>query len=140
MGVQPCLCRTCSETVNKNIKLSSFKSSENIQKKEGWPDSTVSNNQFSSVTLNNIAIHARKRAYYNFEFQRGSRSSVSHDATRMIKVGFTGYFLFFFFLSSTLKHRSSVRVFTFLLAATKRNSINLIRLIFVIIKAVEIAV
>ena len=34
VGVQPCLCRTCSETVNKNIKLSFFKSSENIQKKE----------------------------------------------------------------------------------------------------------
>ena len=37
------------ETVlsNKNIKLRSFKGSENIQMKEGGPDSTVSNNQFS---------------------------------------------------------------------------------------------
>ena len=26
---------------NKNIKLSFFKSSENIQKKEGWPDRPV---------------------------------------------------------------------------------------------------
>ena len=46
--------------MNKNIKLSSFKSSENIQKKEGGPDSTVSNNQFSSVTLNELAKNARK--------------------------------------------------------------------------------
>ena len=28
---------------NKNIKISSFKSSENIQKKEGGPDRSVSN-------------------------------------------------------------------------------------------------
>ena len=58
----------------KNIKLSSFKSSENIQKKEGGPDSTVANNQFSSVTLNELAMNARKRAYYNFKFQRGNSS------------------------------------------------------------------
>ena len=42
-------------STNKNIKMSSFKSIENIQKKEGGPDSTVSNNQFSSVTLNELA-------------------------------------------------------------------------------------
>ena len=96
--VQPCLCRTFTETANKNIKLSSFKSSENIQKKEGGPDSTVSNNQFSSVTLNELAINQRKRAYYNFEFQRGSQSSVSQDATHKIKVGFTNLFFFFFIL------------------------------------------
>ena len=29
---------------NKNIKMSSFKSSENIQKKEGRPDRSVSDN------------------------------------------------------------------------------------------------
>ena len=46
--------------IDKNIKLSSFKSSENIQKKEGGPDSTVSNNQFSSVTLNELANNARR--------------------------------------------------------------------------------
>ena len=125
--------------MNKNIKLSSFKNSEDIQKKKGGPDSTVSNNQFASVTLNELAINARKRAYYNFEFQRGSQSSVSHDATRMIKVWFKSIFLLFF-LSSTLKHKSSVRVFTFWLAATIRNSIKLIHMIFVIITAVEIAV
>ena len=47
--------------INKNIKLSSFKSSENIQKTEGRPDSTVLNNQFSSVTLNTLAMNARER-------------------------------------------------------------------------------
>ena len=30
---------------NKNINMSSFKSSENIQKKEGGPDISVSDNQ-----------------------------------------------------------------------------------------------
>ena len=65
---------------NKNIKLSYFKSSENIHKKEGGSDSTVSNNQFSSVTLNEIAMNARKRAYYNFEFQRGIQSKYSYKS------------------------------------------------------------
>ena len=36
---------------NKNIKMKSFKSSENIQKKEGGPDRSVSDNQSSSVTV-----------------------------------------------------------------------------------------
>ena len=44
----------------QNIKKSSFKSSENIQKKEDGPDRSVSNNQFSSVTLNKRAIKARE--------------------------------------------------------------------------------
>ena len=44
---------------NKNIKMSSFKSSENIQKKEGGPDRSVSDNQSSSVTLNELAMKAR---------------------------------------------------------------------------------
>ena len=44
----------------KNIKMSSFKSSENIQKKEGGPDRSVSDNQSSSVTLNELAMKARK--------------------------------------------------------------------------------
>ena len=47
---------------NKNIK-SSFKRSENIQKKEAGPDSTVSNNQISSVTLNELAMNARDRGH-----------------------------------------------------------------------------
>ena len=45
---------------NKNIKMSSFKSSENIQKKEGGPDRSVSDNQSSSVTLNELTMKARK--------------------------------------------------------------------------------
>ena len=34
-----------SDISNKNIKMSSFKSSENIQKKGGGPDRSVSDNQ-----------------------------------------------------------------------------------------------
>ena len=48
------------ETLNKNIKMSSFKSNENIQKKEGRPDRSVSDNQSSSVTLNELAMKVRK--------------------------------------------------------------------------------
>ena len=47
-------------TTNKTIKMSSFKSSENIQKKEGGSDRSVSDNQSSSVTLNELAMKARK--------------------------------------------------------------------------------
>ena len=46
--------------IKKNKKMSSFKSSENIQKKEGGPDRSVSDNQSSSVTLNELAMKARK--------------------------------------------------------------------------------
>ena len=56
---------------NKNIKMSSFKSSEKIQKKEGGPDNFVSDIQSSSVTLNELAMKAGK--YSNFEFQQGSQ-------------------------------------------------------------------
>ena len=52
--------------------MSSFKSSENIQKKEGGPDRSVSDNQSSSVTLYELAMKARK--YCNFEFQQGSHT------------------------------------------------------------------
>ena len=45
---------------NKNIKMNSFKSSENIQKKEDGPDRSVSDNQSSSVTLKELAMKARK--------------------------------------------------------------------------------
>ena len=58
---------------NKNIKISSLKSSENIQKKEGGPDRSVSDKQSSSLTLNKLAMKARKR-YCNFEFQQGSHT------------------------------------------------------------------
>ena len=44
----------------KNIKMGSLKSSENIHKKEGGPDRSVSDNQSSSVTLNELAMKARK--------------------------------------------------------------------------------
>ena len=54
---------------NKNTKMSSFKVSKNIQKKESGPDRSVSDNQSSSVTLNKLAIKARK-PYYNFELQK----------------------------------------------------------------------
>ena len=47
-------------TTNKNIKMSSFKSSENIQKKEGGPDRSVLDIQSSSVILNELAMKARK--------------------------------------------------------------------------------
>ena len=47
-----------SKPTDRNIKLSSFKSSENIQKKEGRPDRSVSDNQSSSVTLNELAMKA----------------------------------------------------------------------------------
>ena len=39
-------------------------SSENIQKKEGGPDRSVSDNQSSSVTLNELAMKARKILYF----------------------------------------------------------------------------
>ena len=48
-------------SVNKNIKTSSFKSSESIQKTEGGPDRSVSDKQSSSVTLNDLAMKARKK-------------------------------------------------------------------------------
>ena len=49
-----------SVTANKNIKIISLNSSENIQKKEGGPDRSVSDNQSSSVTLDELAMKARK--------------------------------------------------------------------------------
>ena len=45
---------------NRNIKMSSFKNSENIQKKDCGLDRSVSDNQSSSVTLNELAMKARK--------------------------------------------------------------------------------
>ena len=51
---------TCLSITYKNIKMSSFESSEHIQKKEGGPDRSVSDNQSSSVTLNELAMKARK--------------------------------------------------------------------------------
>ena len=42
--------------------MSSFKSCENIQQKEVGPDISVLDNQSSSVTLNELAMKARKDA------------------------------------------------------------------------------
>ena len=55
--------------------MSSFKSSENIKKKEVGSDSSVSDNQSSSVTLHELAMKARK-SYCNFKLQSGVRVSV----------------------------------------------------------------
>ena len=43
--------------------LGSFKSSENIQKKKDGSDRYVSNNQFSSVTLDELAMEARENIH-----------------------------------------------------------------------------
>ena len=53
--------------------MSSFKSSENIHKKESGTDRSVSDNQSSSVTLNELAMKARK-SYSNFKFQQRSHT------------------------------------------------------------------
>ena len=56
--------------------MSSFKSSENIQTKEVGSDRSVSDNQSSSVTLNELAMKARK-SYCNFKLQQ--RSHIMSD-------------------------------------------------------------
>ena len=66
--------------IDKTIKMSSFTSSENTQKTECRPDRPVSNNKFSSVTLNELAMKAR-HAYCNFEFQ-----SIMQSILRMIYI------------------------------------------------------
>ena len=53
--------------------MSSFKSSENIQKKKCGPDRSVSDNQSSSVSLHELAMKARK-SYCNFKFQQRSHT------------------------------------------------------------------
>ena len=53
--------------------MCSFKGSENIQKKEGGSDRSVSDNQSSSVTLNKLAMKARK-LYANFKLQQRSHT------------------------------------------------------------------
>ena len=54
-------------------KNSSFKSSENVQKKDCGPDRSVSDNQSSSVTLNKLAMKAR-RSYCYFKFKQRSHT------------------------------------------------------------------
>ena len=53
--------------------MNSLKSSEKNQKKERGPDRSVSDNQSSSVTLNELAMKARK-SYCNFKFQQRSHT------------------------------------------------------------------
>ena len=56
--------------------MSSFKSSGNIQKKEDGPDRSVSDNQFSSVTLNELAMKARKNTVIYSELAQPRASAV----------------------------------------------------------------
>ena len=58
---------------NKNVQVSSFKSRENIRKKEGGSDRPVLNNKFSSVTLNELAMKSRENAVASI-FQQGSQT------------------------------------------------------------------
>ena len=58
--------------INK-YKNKSFNRSENIQKKECGLDRSVSDYQSSSVTLNKLAMKARK-SYCNFKFKQGSHT------------------------------------------------------------------
>ena len=51
---------TAAVITNRNIKMCTFMSSENSQKREGGSDRSVSDNQSSSVALNELAIEARK--------------------------------------------------------------------------------
>ena len=67
--------------VKYNIKMSSFKSSENTQKKEVGSDRSVSDNQSSSVTLNELAMKARK-SYCNVNLQQ--RSDINSNEVQMI--------------------------------------------------------
>ena len=46
------------------IKISSFESSDKIQKTESGPYCAISDDESSSVTLNKLAMNAR-RLYYN---------------------------------------------------------------------------
>ena len=66
----PCLWYKMPQIKYKN---SFFKSSENIQKKECGPDRSVSDNHFSSVTLNKLAMKAKK-SYCNFKFNQRSHT------------------------------------------------------------------
>ena len=59
--------------ININIEMSSLKSSENIQKKEGGRDRSFSDNYSSSVTLNELAMKAKKKTVIS-SFQQGSHT------------------------------------------------------------------
>ena len=67
-------------------KNESFKSSENIKKKEGGPDRPVSDKQSSSVTLNELAMKARKSCC-TFKFQQRSHTmtDINPNEVRIIQ-------------------------------------------------------
>ena len=65
--------------------MSSFKSSKNILKKEDGPDISVLYNQISSVTLNELAMKARK-SYCNFKLQHGSHTMTDINPNEVKKV------------------------------------------------------
>ena len=52
----------------QKYKISSFKSSGNFQKKEVGTHISVSNNQFSSVTLHELESDARENMYSKMKF------------------------------------------------------------------------
>ena len=89
-------------TTNKNTKVRSFKSSQNIQKKERGSDSTVWNNKFSSVTLNELAMKARDSSFnkavnlktdINFKWGPNSKNLFRiHGSKLIIFSDFSEYF------------------------------------------------
>ena len=62
----------CKNT-NENTKMRSLKSSENVRKKESGSDKSVSNNKFSSVNLNELAMKASESILL---FQISTRKSI----------------------------------------------------------------
>ena len=62
--------------------MSSFKSSENIQKKKCGPDRSVSDNQSFSVTLNELATKVRK-SYCNFKFKQTNHTMTDINPTEV---------------------------------------------------------
>ena len=82
--------------------MTSFKSSENIQKKEDGPDRSVSDNQSSSVTLQRTGNESLKR-YCNFEIQRGSHT---------VRLLVPGHF-YFYVVSKFLLRENDISVLLF---------------------------
>ena len=85
--------------------MSSFKSSENIQKKEDGPDRYVSNNQSSSETLHELAMKARK-TYCNFKLQQRSHTMNNLNCLENMKLNL--YFLISQNISADLNANSNV--------------------------------
>ena len=80
-----------------------FKSSENSQKKKVGPDRSVSDNQSSSVTLNELAMKARKSCC-NFKFYFGP--PWAFHTIKLLKV-------LFWVLARELLHIETIRKSTF---------------------------